>query len=333
MAWPADCVVLLPPVRGNLAQESPLEERLLALGAPLRHLQKGHLSLSLADAHRAGFARAVVITQGEVALVDAAQRLVAGQAQAPSQSTDGAGSPVLTIAIRPVTSLWNLCGRLIAACGLWGCSGAWLEDPASPVRLVSIAPVLQDRRCRRAGEHVLLVRCAWQGLPIAVRRVPLLTAGEDRAGSLLWHAALAPLVAWLLLRRTWPWGRGPGDRQRLLQLLRAHLSPGRASVACAVGVAMAVAPTPGLQMALAVVIALRLRLNLGLTLAASNISFGPLLALWYAASTALGLRLLVHQSLAITFRQLHATLARAHSWHERMAPLLNACRPGCWARS
>jgi uncharacterized protein (DUF2062 family) len=324
VAWPADCAVLL--LAGGAcdpAQLDLLEQRLRGMGTEIREVPSGtSLGMALATVASAGFRRAVVISQAEESLANVAALLAFSGAPA-GLVLDGMGGEhhPLVLTSRPAASRWSRAGRRIAALGIWCCCGAWLPDPASPVRLYPLSARDRWRAYPRAGEGALLVRSAWLGLPIASLPVDGCEDVRDRAGQLAWHLAHAPLFAWLMLRRGWLWGRGPGDHHRLRRMLAAHLSPRRAALACALGAAMAVAPTPGLQMAIAAALAARWRLNLGLTLAASNLSLGPLLALWYAAATALGLRLIAHQPLLATFRQLHQLLASAHSWHERLVPL------------
>ncbi len=76
-------------------------------------------------------------------------------------------------------------------------------------------------------------------------------------------------------------------RQRLRQTVVGTTSPRALGVAAGVGAAMAIAPLPGLQTIIAGLIAWRCKLNMAVVLICSNASFGPLLAVWWAAAIAL----------------------------------------------
>ncbi len=233
----------------------------------------------------------------------------------------------VAIAVRPPRSRGARWGRLWAGMGLWLAGGVWHPDPASPLVLAptGLAAAISPRLSRVAWHADALVRAAWQGRAVVLCPAP--ASGLDRAGYPGYHCVLAAAVARLFLRRLWPWGRGPGDRRRLRALFGAHLSPGRAGAACALGAAMAVAPLPRLQMAIATLLAVRLRLNVPLTLTLSNISIGPLLAMWYAAAIAIGLELLDHRPLVSAFIAMHHELVAARGWHE----LEHALRGCLWA--
>jgi len=77
-------------------------------------------------------------------------------------------------------------------------------------------------------------------------------------------------------------------RRRWRVLLAGGLSPRAVGAAAALGGGLGVAPIPGLQIAVTALLAWRLRLNLPIALVVSNISFGPLLAAWAAASASVG---------------------------------------------
>jgi uncharacterized protein (DUF2062 family) len=77
-------------------------------------------------------------------------------------------------------------------------------------------------------------------------------------------------------------------KQRLHAILTSGLDPGPAAAACALGSAIGVAPIPGLQFAAAVFFAWRLRFNMPLVLLTANLSFGPLLFVWGAIASAIG---------------------------------------------
>jgi uncharacterized protein (DUF2062 family) len=233
----------------------------------------------------------------------------------------------VAIAVRPPRSRGARWGRRWAGLGLWLSGGVWHPDPASPLVLAptELASAISPRRGRVAWHADALVRAAWQGRAVVLCPAP--ASGLDRAGYPGYHCVLAAAVARLCLRRLWPWGRGPGDRRRLRALFGAHLSPGRAAGACALGAAMAVAPVPGLQMAIATVLAVRLRLNVPLTLALSNLSIGPLLAMWYAAAIAIGLEILDHRPLREAFIAIHHELVEARGWHQ----LEHALRGCLWS--
>jgi uncharacterized protein (DUF2062 family) len=106
----------------------------------------------------------------------------------------------------------------------------------------------------------------------------------------------AGTFARLVIRRLWPAPHRqlvqrprPTFRERVRQVLTSGLQPWPAGAACALGAGIGVAPVPGLQFGLAAFLSWRLGLNMPLVLLTSNLSFGPLLAVWGGASSALGL--------------------------------------------
>jgi len=103
----------------------------------------------------------------------------------------------------------------------------------------------------------------------------------------------------------------PTWRDRLRAAFAGGTDARSLAAAAALGGALAVAPLPGLQMVLGAALALRWRLNVGIVLVISNLSFGPLLAFWWALAVALGRSLLRGEVLAEVFANLHARFAAA----------------------
>lgn len=103
----------------------------------------------------------------------------------------------------------------------------------------------------------------------------------------------------------------PSWRERLRSAFTGGTDARRLAAAAALGGAMAVAPLPGLQMVVGAGLALRWRLNVAVVLLVSNLSFGPLLAFWWALAIALGRSLLRGEALVEVFTNLHARFSAA----------------------
>lgn len=77
-------------------------------------------------------------------------------------------------------------------------------------------------------------------------------------------------------------------RERWVAIFSAGLTPPAIGWGLFVGGMIAVCPLPGLHTVLCVGLAWRFRLNIGLLLLSSNLSFGPMLALWAGLNAGLG---------------------------------------------
>jgi uncharacterized protein (DUF2062 family) len=355
-SWP-DGVVALIPVYNHQDAVGRVVAELRALGAVVLVVDDGSSDDSGARAAAAG---AVVHrlhrNSGKGEALRTGLRLAHDQGyhQAVSVDADGqhptAAAATLAQAARSTTTI--LVGRRdmalaprVSRFGRWWsnlwvylCCGAWVGDSQSGLRAypVELSTRLPVRAGHYAWEVEVLVRAVWAGMAVVSLPVPVIYP-PDRVSH--FHAARDNArMSWafflLSIRRFWPWHARLVPRQpsRLRELFTGNLDPRKTAQACALGAAMGIAPLPGLQMAAAAWLAWRLRLNLTVTLLVSNHSFGPMLALWYAAATALGLRILSHQGLTAAFLQLHRQLQHAHGWHQVLIPLrtcLGAWLLGC----
>jgi hypothetical protein len=181
----------------------------------------------------------------------------------------------------------------------WIACGAWVGDSQSGLRVYPLPATseLPGKARRYSYEVEVLVRGVWAGLLVQ----PLSVAVEypaDRVSHFHklkdnWRTACT--FTRLVTRRLWPTRHRvlverpkPTFTQRLHAILTSGLDPWPAGFACALGAGIGVAPIPGLQFAAAAFLSWRLGLNIPLVMLCSNLSFGPLLFLWGAISSALG---------------------------------------------
>lgn len=106
-------------------------------------------------------------------------------------------------------------------------------------------------------------------------------------------------------------------------LFAEGLTPKEVGIACGLGVAIGISPLPGLHYALALGCAWLLRLNMPLVLLAANISFGPLLVIWYALGIAIGREMLLGEPLMHSWPILRSHLAEAKDLHGLLLLLSN----------
>lgn len=220
-------------------------------------------------------------------------------------------------------------GRWWSNLWVWVCTGWWVGDSQSGLRVYPVPATsrLPVRAGRYAWEVEVLVRAAWAGLAVRHAAVPVIYP-PDRVShfhALKDNVRTAFAFTRLVTRRLTPWPHArlvPRQKTRWRDAFAGNLdSPGQVAAACALGAAMGIAPLPGLQMAVAAGLAWRLRLNVALTLVVSNHSIGPMLAVWYALGTALGLRLLSGRPVVEAFHELNARFSAASGWREMWAPL------------
>ncbi len=248
---------------------------------------KGHaLARGLRHLAAAGHRRALSIDADMQHPPPEARRLAWASDAAPAAlwlgERDMAGAPAASRFGRWWTSLWT-----------WVACGVWPGDNQTGLRVYPLPAMagLRVRAGRYAYEVESLVRAVWGGvtvrrLPVAVR-YPLdrISHFDKTKDNLRTAWAFTRLVT----RRCMPWPHAPLEGgSPWAAALRGGLSPGAAARAAAVGAAMGVAPIPGLQMAAAAWLALALRLNPAVALVASNLSFGPLLAAWFALEVVVG---------------------------------------------
>lgn len=199
---------------------------------------------------------------------------------------DMAGAPLASRVGRWWTSLWT-----------WVSCGCWPTDNQTGLRVYPLPAMtsLTVRAGRYAFEVESLVRAVWAG--VAVRRLAVAVRyPADRISHFdkMWdNLRTAWAFTRLVTRRCLPWPhKQHGARAGFAELFRSGLTPRRLAAGVALGAAIGVAPIPGLQLIAAAWLALIFQLNPGVVLLASNISFGPLLPLWFAAEIALGRGLL-----------------------------------------
>jgi glycosyltransferase involved in cell wall biosynthesis len=349
-AWPARMVALVP-VYNHHAQVGAVVRGLRALGAPVLVVDDGSTDGSGDEAAAAGAELHRLPTnrgKGEALRAGLALAAERGYAQALSCDADGQHPPEAAIALarsateteamhvgrREMRSAPRVSrfGRWWSNLWVWICCGWWVGDSQSGLRVYPLPATskLPVRAGHYAWEVEVLVRAAWAGLPVRFITVPVIYP-PDRVSH--FHAArdnLRTSLAFhrLVWRRLLPWPhrklvtrRRVPLRARLREVLTANLSPWQVAGACALGAALGVAPLPGLQMASCVWLAWLLRLNVPLTLLVSNHSFGPMLAVWYALATAIGLNLLTGVPLSQAMPDLHHRLHDAVGWPGILAVL------------
>jgi uncharacterized protein (DUF2062 family) len=181
----------------------------------------------------------------------------------------------------------------------WIACGTWVGDSQSGLRVYPLPATseLAGNARRYSYEVEVLVRGVWAGLLVQ----PVSVAVEypaDRVSHFHklgdnWRTACT--FARLVMRRLWPQRHRVlverptlSLQQRLTAILTSGLEPWPAGAACALGAAIGVAPIPGLQFAAAAFLSWRLGLNIPLVMLCSNLSFGPLLFVWGAVCSSLG---------------------------------------------
>ncbi len=177
------------------------------------------------------------------------------------------------------TSLWT-----------WVVCGWWPQDNQTGLRVYPL-PVMSDlpiRAGRYAFEIESLVKAVWHRVPVHRLDVAVRYPADRISHFRVWLDSVRTAWAFarLVARRCMPWPYEGFAGWRAA--FTTGLSPGSLASASALGAAMGVAPVPGLQMLVAVWLAMKLRLNPGVALLASNISFGPLLAAWFALEIVIG---------------------------------------------
>jgi uncharacterized protein (DUF2062 family) len=306
------------PVFNHVATVGAVVAGLRALGAPVLVVDDGSGDGSGEVAHRAGaevlthernlgkgvalrsaFAHAASAGFHQVLSCDAdGQHPVGEAARLAAAATDRAtiyvGSRLMDHA--PTSSR---VGRWWSNLWSWIACGAWVGDSQSGLRVYPLPHVcsLAGNARRYSYEVEVLVRGVWAGLlveaiPVAVEYpADRISHFHKLRDNLRTSATFARLVA----RRLWPASHHqlvqrprPTLGERLRAILTSGLEPWPAAGACALGSAIGVAPIPGLQFAAAAFLSWRLGMNIPLVMLTSNLSFGPLLFVWGAISSSLG---------------------------------------------
>ena len=316
-SWPARMVAVVP-VFNHAATVGAVVAGLKALGARVLVVDDGSSDGS-GDAARAAGGEVLLhaVNQGKgVALRTAfTHAAAAGYRQALTCDADGqhpiAEAARLADAAKDLTTIYvgerrmghapflSRFGRWWSNIWSWIACGAWVGDSQSGLRVYPLPATssLAGNARRYSYEVEVLVRGVWAGLLVQ----PLSVAVEyppDRVSHFHklkdnWRTALT--FTRLVTRRLWPKRHHilverPKFtlKQRMHAVLTSGLEPWPAGFACALGAAIGVAPIPGLQFASAAFLSWLLRLNIPLVMMCSNLSFGPLLFVWGAISSSLG---------------------------------------------
>lgn len=315
--WPVGMVAVVP-VYNHAATVGAVVRGLKDLGAHVLVVDDGSGDGS-GDAARAAGAEVLVhpLNQGKgVALRTAfTHAAAAGYVQALTVDADGqhpiAEAGRLARAAGDLTTIYvgerrmerapfvSRFGRWWSNIWSWIACGTWVGDSQSGLRVYPLPATseLAGSARRYSYEVEVLVRGVWAGLlvqPVGVAveypadRVSHFHKLKDN-----WRTACT--FTRLVARRLWPKRHRilvqrmkPTFKERLHAILTSGLQPWPAACACALGAAIGVAPIPGLQFAMAAFLSWRLGLNIPLVMLCSNLSFGPLLFVWGAICSSLG---------------------------------------------
>lgn len=283
---------------------------------------KGHaLALGLATLAQEGWTQALAIDADLQHPPSEGARLAQASCQDPAclwlGVRDMTGAPAASRFGRVWTSLWT-----------WIACGCWPEDNQTGLRVYPLPAMthLPIHAGRYAYEVESLVRAVWGGVQVGRLGVSV-RYPQDRIShfhKVRDNARTAWAFTRLVVRRLIPWPHRQADGRSVWSALLADgLDPRRAALAGAFGGAMGVAPLPGLQLLAAAWGAMVLRLNPAVALFTSNISFGPLLPLWFSLSVLVGhaLRTGETQGLWAQVEGLQAAIASQGPW-AALAPLL-----------
>jgi uncharacterized protein (DUF2062 family) len=195
---------------------------------------------------------------------------------------DMTGAPFASRFGRWWTSLWT-----------WVCCGTWPHDNQTGLRVYPLPAMtrLPITAGRYAYEVESLIRAVWGGVRVA-RLAVAVRYPADRISH--FHKVKDNLrTAWaftrLVARSLVPWPHARSDGQSTWKTtFRDGLTPGPCAAAAGLGAAIGVSPLVGFHWLLTAWLALKLRLNPAVALIASNVSFGPLLAVWYGLEIGIG---------------------------------------------
>jgi uncharacterized protein (DUF2062 family) len=328
-------MIALVPVYNHAATVGAVVSGLVALGAPVLAVDDGSSDGSGEAAQRAGAELLrLPANQGKGAALRAGMALARerGYRQCLTCDADGqhpatavellaeaAGDPAaIHVGVRDMAGAppASRFGQWWSNLWTWIACGRWPGDSQSGLRVYPLPSIceLPVAAGRYAFEVEVLVRAVWAGLELRPVAVPVLYPA-DRVSHfhklkdnlrtaatfhrLVWRRMI-PLPHRMLIER---------PRPRLRDLLLSGLQPWPAAGASALGAAIGVAPVPGLQFALTAFLAWRLGLNLPLALFTSNLSFGPLLFVWGAISSSLGVWLRTGQSPWVSYHAIFQDFA------------------------
>jgi uncharacterized protein (DUF2062 family) len=311
-------MLAIVPVFNHVATVGTVVEGLIAAGAPVVVVDDGSSDGSGEAAKLAGaFVLTQPLNQGKGAALRAAFWYASEHGYHQALTCDADGQHPLSEALKiahaasDLTTIYVGCremdhaplssrfGRWWSNLWSWIACNAWVGDSQSGLRVYPL-PYVNELRCtanRYSYEVEVLVRGVWSGLLVQPISVAVLYP-PDRVSHFHklrdnWRTACT--FTRLVTRRLWPKRHDViikrptlNLKQRLHAILTSGLEPGPAAAACALGSAIGVAPIPGLQFAAAVFFAWRLRFNMPLVLLTANLSFGPLLFVWGAIASAIG---------------------------------------------
>lgn len=252
VTWPQDLIAAVPA-------EGPTAARLRAAGA---EVVIGEAPEILAE------------RSGRVCCVGHSVR-AALELAAASSETDGIAIAVGDRPLRPRRRHLRWWRSLL----LWLAADRWYEDSGSRLRIYP-AGALPRLGCKTRGEgwhDEVLARAAWHGLAVTEHRV----AGRHGPARRRFRLRPPPVLVTtmrLLGRRTLPVAGATGGTA----------SPGRYAAALGLGAAIGVSPFYGLHLIAGGLLAWRFKLNAAVVFLGTNVSFGPLMALWPAVAIAIG---------------------------------------------
>ena len=257
-------------------------------GAELRTLPE---NCGKGVALRAGFAWAMELGFGRALTCDADGQhplaaILALVAVHPRQP------PAMILGVRDMAGapLSSRIGRTCTSAATWLACGCWPTDNQTGLRIYPLPLAASDqvRAARYSFEVEALIRAVRAGVTVVRVPVPVLYPA-DRVSHFhgvrdTWRT-FGTFARLILLA---PCERGRRATYSWRTLVHTGLTPPAIAAACAMGAALGIAPIPGVQLLVAAWFAVALRLNLPITLLASNISFGPLLALWFVLEITIG---------------------------------------------
>jgi hypothetical protein len=345
-------MIALVPVYNHVRTVAAVAQGLAGLGAPVLVIDDGSsdgsgeaaraigievltvpVNRGKGAALRAGFAWAAERGYRQALTCDAdgqhplaeAERLAAAARDQETiyiGSRDMARAPTVSRVGRWWSNLWT-----------WIACGVWPGDSQSGLRVYPLPhscrlPATADRY---SFEVEVLIRGAWAGLHVRTLPVAVLYPADrvSHFHKLTDNWRTSCTFTRLVMRRLWPKRHERlverprlTLRQRMHAIFTSGLAPWPAAAACALGAGIGVAPVPGLQFGLAAFLSWRLALNMPLVLLTSNLSFGPLLGVWGALSSALGVWMRTGQSPIVSyhaiFSEFQARQAATHSIREQV---------------
>ncbi|TVR10397.1 MAG: DUF2062 domain-containing protein [Planctomycetota bacterium] len=312
--WPDDCAVLVP-VYNHVGSVDRVVRELIAAGARVYCVDDGSSDGSGEAAAAAG---AVVFRQASnggkgLALQRGFRELISlGWRRVCTVDADGqhpisATCTLVQAANTEPQAIWvgarrmpahapttSRLGRALSNFWTRIACGTWPGDAQCGLRVYPLPEVCFPRyRAQRYSFEVeVLIRCRWAG--IALRHIPVeVIYPQKRIShfSAFWDSIRTGLVFSRLIGRAalpWPQRKVHPQPWSLRRLFSTNSSPSGLAAAAALGGAMGVSPIMGIQTLIIIWLCYVLRLNMPVAVVVSNISFGPLMAVWAALSISIG---------------------------------------------